>query len=103
VANFGGLATNANLNSMLRALLFSLVSSPDYSTLDVIRTLRGMSASQAALLPQLATTDLVRTVPRLEVPLVMAQSRLQVAPGDAAQRFHDSVTAPSKRLVWFEA
>jgi len=73
VANFGGLATNANLNSMLRALLFSLVSSPDYSTLDVIRTLRGMSASQAALLPQLATTDLVRTVPRLEVPLVMAQ------------------------------
>ena len=104
VANFGGLATNANLNSMLRALLFSLVSSPDYSTLDVIRTLRGMSASQAALLPQLATTDLVRTVPRLEVPLVMAQSRLdQVAPGDAAQRFHDSVTARAKRLVWFEA
>ena len=104
VANFGGLATNANLNSMLRALLFSLVSSPDYSTMDVIRTLRGMSASQAALLPQLATTDLVRTVPRLEVPLVMAQGRLdQVAPGDAAQRFHDSVTVPSKHLVWFEA
>jgi hypothetical protein len=63
-----------------------------------------MSASQAALLPQLATTDLVRTVPRLEVPLVMAQVRLdQVALGEAAHRFHDSVTAPSKRLVWFEA
>jgi pimeloyl-ACP methyl ester carboxylesterase len=63
-----------------------------------------MRASQAALLPQLATTDLVRTVPRLDVPIVMAQGRLdQVAPGEAAQRFHDSLTAPSKQLVWFES
>lgn len=103
VYNFGGVATNANFNSMLRSLLVSLVRSPDYSTADVIRTLRGMRASQAALLPQLATTDLVRTVPRLDVPLVMAQGRLdQVAPGEAAQRFHDSLTAPSKQLMWFE-
>ena len=104
VANFGGVATNANVTSMFRALLLSLVRSPDYSAAAVIRTLRGISASQAALLPQLATTDLVRTMPRLDVPLVMAQGRLdQVAPGEAAQRFHDSLTAPSKQLVWFES
>jgi pimeloyl-ACP methyl ester carboxylesterase len=104
VANFGGVATNANFNSLLRALLLSLVRSPDYSAADVIRTLRGIGASQAALLPQLATTDLVRTMPRLDVPLVMAQGRLdQVAPGEAAQRFHDSLIAPSKQLVWFES
>jgi pimeloyl-ACP methyl ester carboxylesterase len=41
-------------------------------------------------------------MPRLDVPLVMAQGRLdQVAPGAAAQRFHDLLTAPSKQLVWF--
>jgi pimeloyl-ACP methyl ester carboxylesterase len=103
VTNFGGVATNANYNGLLRALLVSLVRSPDYSAADVIRTVRGFSASQAALLPQLATTDLVRTMPRLDVPIVMAQGRLdQVAPGEAAQRFHDSLTAPSKQLVWFE-
>jgi len=103
VYNFGGVATNANFNSMLQSLLVSLVRSPDYSSADVIRTLRGMRASQAALLPQLATTDLVRTVPRLDMPLVMAQGRLdQVAPGEAAQRFHDSLTVPSKQLMWFE-
>jgi pimeloyl-ACP methyl ester carboxylesterase len=103
-ANFGGVAANATFNSLLRALLISLVRSPDYSAPAVIRTLRGMGASQAALLPQLATTDLVRTVPRLDVPVVMAQGRLdQVAPGEAAQRFHDSLTAPSKQLVWFES
>ena len=68
----------------------------------VVRTLRGVGASQAALLPQLASTDLVRTMPRLDVPLVMAQGRLdQVAPGEAAQRFHDCLTAPGKQLVWF--
>ena len=103
VANFGGVATNAKFSSLFRALLLSLVRSPDYSVTDVIRTLHGLGVSQAALLPQLATTDLVRTIPRLDVPLVLAQGRRdQVAPGEAAQRFHDSVTAPSKRLGWFE-
>jgi len=102
-ANFGGVAANANYNGILRALLVSLVRSPDYSPADIIRTVRGMSASLAALLPQLATTDLVHTMPRLDVPVVMVQGRLdQVAPGEAAQRFHDSLTAPSKQLVWFE-
>ena len=102
VANFGGVASNANFNGVLRALLFSLVRSPDYSVAAVVRTLCGVGASQAALLPQLASTDLVRAMPRLDVPLVMAQGRLdQVAPGEAAQRFHDSLTAPGKQLVWF--
>jgi pimeloyl-ACP methyl ester carboxylesterase len=102
VTNFGGVASNANFNGVLRALLFSLVRSPDYSVAAVVRTLRGIGASQAALLPQLASTDLVRAMPRLDVPLVMVQGRLdQVAPGEAAQRFHDSLTAPSKQLIWF--
>jgi pimeloyl-ACP methyl ester carboxylesterase len=101
--NFGGVTTNATFNGLLRTLLVSLVRSTDYSAADVLRTIRGMSAVPAALLPQLATTDLVRTMPRLDVPIVMAQGRLdQVAPGEAAQRFHDSLTAPSKQLVWFE-
>jgi len=104
VASYGGLTTSGSLNGELRALLVSLARSPDYPAAAVIRTLRGVMASQAALLPQLATTDLVRTMPRLDVPLVLAQGRLdQVAPGEAAQRFHDSVTAPSKQLVWFES
>jgi pimeloyl-ACP methyl ester carboxylesterase len=102
-ANFGGVASGANFTSVLRDLLASLVRSPDYSVTDIIRAIRGISASQAALLPQLAATNLAATMPRLEVPIVLAQGRLdQVAPGDAAQRFHDSLTAPSKRLVWFE-
>jgi len=37
------------------------------------------------------------------VPVVLVQGRLdQVAPGAAAVRFHDALSAPRKRLVWFE-
>ncbi len=102
-ADFGGVTTNTTYNGMLRSLLIGLVRSPDYSLADVVRSLRGVARTPAALLPELATTDLVRTVPRLEVPIVLAQGRHdQVAPGTATQRFHDALTAPSKQLVWFE-
>jgi len=102
-ANFGGVTRGATFTSIARALLTSVVRSPDYSTLDLIRTLRGITASQAALLPQLADTDLVRDLPRLDIPIIMIQGRLdQVTPGAPAQRFFDAVSAPMKRLEWFD-
>lgn len=102
-ANFDGVTRGATFNSLFRSLVSSVVRSPDYSTGDLIRTLLGLTGSQAALMPQLADTDLVRTVPSFDVPLVMLQGRFdQVAPAAAAQRFYDAVTAPSKQLIWFE-
>jgi pimeloyl-ACP methyl ester carboxylesterase len=103
VSNFGGVSTDADFNGTLRALLASLARSPDYSVADIVRTVRGITSTQAVLLPELSTTDLVRTVTQLEVPIVMIQGRLdQVAPAEPAQAFHDSLTAPGKQLVWFE-
>jgi pimeloyl-ACP methyl ester carboxylesterase len=102
-ANFGGVTSDARFTGLLRDLITSLLRSPDYSTADVVRSLRGITASQAALLPELADTDLVRTVPRLDVPVVLVQGRRdQVAPGEAAERFYAALAAPSKQLEWFE-
>jgi pimeloyl-ACP methyl ester carboxylesterase len=102
-SNFGGVTSNETYASLACELLASVIRSPDYSAGDVLRTVRGVSATQAALLGELATLDLVRTVPRLEVPIVMVQGRLdQVAPGEAAQRYASSLQAPSKQLIWFE-
>ena len=101
--NLGGVTTHETYMSLARRLVVSLVRSPDYSVGDVVRTLRGVSATQAALLPDLARMDLTHTLPRLEVPFVMAQGRLdQVAPGKAAERLTESLEAPSKQLVWFD-
>jgi pimeloyl-ACP methyl ester carboxylesterase len=101
--NFGGVTRNETYATLARGLLASLVRSPDYSAGDVIRTVRGITATQAALLPELATMDLARTLPRVEVPVVMVQGHHdQVAPGAAAQRYAGSLQAPGKRLVWFD-
>jgi pimeloyl-ACP methyl ester carboxylesterase len=101
--NYGGVTAGKDYAGVRRTLLGSLIRSADYSIADVVRAVRGISASQAALLPELAGTDLISTVPRLEVPIVLAQGRNdRVAPGEATQRFYDSVKAPTKRLVWFE-
>ena len=101
--NFGGVTAGETYGTLARGLLASLVRSPDYPVADVIRAVRGISATQAALLPELATLDLARTVPRLDVPVVMVQGRRdQVAPGAAAQRYARSLQAPGKRLIWFD-
>ena len=100
--NFGGVARNETYGSLGRKLLTSLVRSPDYSAGDVVRTVRGISATQAALLPEVAVLDLVHTLPSLGIPVVMAHGRHdQVAPIAAAQQYADALDAPSKQLVWF--
>jgi len=102
-ANFGGVRTGHTYNSMARSLLVSLLRSPDHSLADTVRALRGITAAQAALVPELAALDLTRTLPRLDTPIVMAQGRHdQIAPPSAAERYAASLEAPHKQLVWFE-
>ena len=101
--NFGGVTTDETYATLARALIASLLRSPDYSLLDVVRTVRGIRTTQAALLTEMAVLDLAGTVPKLEVPVIIAQGRRdRVAPGDAAERYAASLDAPSKGLVWFE-
>jgi pimeloyl-ACP methyl ester carboxylesterase len=103
ITNFGGVTAGATWNSQARTLAASLLRSPDYSPAAALRTVRGVTSSQAALLPLLASTDLVTTMPKLDVPIILVQGRLdQVTPGVPAQKFCDALTAPSKQLIWFE-
>lgn len=102
-SEFGGVSANETYGSIGRGLLASLLRSPDYTGWDIVRTFRGITNTPADLLAELADLDLVRALPRLDVPVVVAQGRQdQVAPGDAAQRYFDVLEAPSKRFVWFE-
>lgn len=101
--NFGGVRTGRTYNSEARRLLVSLLRSADYTLADAIRTIRGITAAQATLLPELAALDLTHTPTRLNTPIVMVQGRHdQVAPPFAAQRYAELLEAPTKQLVWFE-
>jgi pimeloyl-ACP methyl ester carboxylesterase len=101
--NFGGVRSGRTYNSMVHSLLLSLLRSPDYSLADAVRTLRGITAAQAALLPELAALDLTHALTRLDSPIVMVQGRHdQVAPASSAERYAELLEAPSKQLVWFE-
>ena len=103
VANFGGVRTGYTYNSIGRGLLASLLRSPDYSLADTVRAFRGITAAQAALLPELAALDLPHTLTRLTTPIVMAQGRHdRVAPPSEAERYAELLEAPHKQLVWFE-
>jgi pimeloyl-ACP methyl ester carboxylesterase len=102
-ASFGGVRTGHTYSSEARRLLASLLRSPDYSLADAVRAIRGITAAQAALVPELAALDLLHTLPRLNTPIVMAQGRRdQIAPPSAAERYAELLQAPSKQLVWFE-
>jgi len=102
-ANFGGVRTGHTYNSMIRSLLVSLLRSPDYSLADTVRTIQGITAVPAALLPEQAALDLTHTLTSLNCPIVMVQGRHdQVAPSSAAERYAELLEAPSKQLVWFE-
>jgi pimeloyl-ACP methyl ester carboxylesterase len=79
------------------------VRSHDYSLGDALRTLRGVTATQGVLLHEINEINLNASVPRLDVPFVMVQGRLDmVAPGGAARGYFDSLVAPKKEFVWFE-
>jgi pimeloyl-ACP methyl ester carboxylesterase len=102
-SSFGGVTTKETYGTIVRGLLVSLVRSSDYSLGDIVRTLRGITATQSELLSELATLDLVESLPSIGVPVVMVQGRHdQVAPADAAQRYASELNAPSKQFVWFE-
>jgi pimeloyl-ACP methyl ester carboxylesterase len=102
-ATFGGVTTGQTYASLTRELVSSLVRSPDYSAGDIIRTVRGITATQAALLPDLASMDLTRSLPYIDVPVVIVQGHQdQVAPGKSAQQYASSLQAPGKQLIWFE-
>jgi pimeloyl-ACP methyl ester carboxylesterase len=63
----------------------------------VLRTVRGITATQAALLPEIASMDLAATLPRIDVPVVMMQGRHdQVAPGEEAERYASLLQAPGR-------
>jgi len=81
------------------------LTSPEYSSLDLLRLVLGKLISVAATFwDYLDTVDLIEQVPRLEVPVFFLQGRHDYnTPGELVERYYEALVVPrGKQLVWFE-
>ncbi|GGP25289.1 alpha/beta fold hydrolase [Silvimonas amylolytica] len=80
-----------------------MISSVEYAWPEKLAFERAAERSFDLLLPQLATTDLATTVPKVDVPVYFAVGRYDhLAPYEISQAYFTHLQAPAKTWVWFE-
>ncbi|HVX91360.1 MAG TPA: alpha/beta hydrolase [Candidatus Paceibacterota bacterium] len=93
---------NESAASTDKALL-RLLESPEYSLLDVWRTLKGLFWTLEVMWDELKTVDLVRQVPRIDVPVYLFLGRHdRQVPAELAEAWLADLQAPRKEIIWFE-
>ncbi len=76
---------------------------PHNGWLDRFNFFRGIFASMDLLWPQIMSIDLVKQVPKFEVPVYFLLGRHDMeAPSVLAEQYFHALVAPRKRLLWFE-
>jgi len=80
-----------------------VLGGPESSIFDLPKTLRGFRFSLDALWPEVSTLNLLKLVPTLQMPVFFFLGRRDhwVLP-ETSVAYFDSLTARSKKLVWFE-
>jgi pimeloyl-ACP methyl ester carboxylesterase len=81
------------------------LSSPEYSSLDLLRLVAGNLVGPAATFwDYLESVNLLEQAPRLEVPVFFLQGRHDYnTPAGLVERYYEVLEAPrGKHLVWFE-
>ncbi len=87
----------------IRRLVFRALRTPEASLFDLVRLARGSIFSLRLLEPQQNDANLIRDVPRLDVPVFFILGRFdhQVAATVSAEYF-DAIETPHKQLFWLE-
>ena len=100
IQRIDGLVTPRALWHMVRLVL----GGPESSIFDLPNILRGFRFSIEAMWPEVSTLNLLERVPALTVPVFFFLGRRDhwVPPATSVAYFN-ALTAPAKRLVWFEA
>jgi pimeloyl-ACP methyl ester carboxylesterase len=80
-----------------------VLGGPEASILDVLNIMRGMQFSQDTMWADVSVLDLTTAVPTLRVPVFFFLGRYDhVIAADTSADYFQVLTAPAKRLVWFE-
>ena len=99
LTRFVGIVRGASLWRVSRIIL----GGPESSLLDLPNILRGTLFSTYAMWDEVSALNLIRAAPVLQVPVFFFIGRHDhvIAPRTSVAYF-DTLTAPSKKLVWFE-
>jgi pimeloyl-ACP methyl ester carboxylesterase len=80
-----------------------LLGGPESSIFDLPNILRGFRSSLDAMWAEVSRLNLVKLVPVLQMPVFFFLGRHDHwVPPEVSVAYFDVLTAPSKRLVWFE-
>lgn len=102
LARFGG-EIHGSRNGAFGLVIGGLLFSREYTLADRINFFRGILGSMRMLWPQLLEIDLFESVPEIRVPVFLLEGRYDhECPSEIAERYFDSIKAPSKELIWFD-
>ncbi len=102
LGRYGG-EVHRSRNGGFFVLLRCLLKATEYSWLDRINVFGGIFAAMRLLWPQILSINLFEQAPELQVPVYFLEGRHDhEAPATLAQRYHETLRAPRKDLVWFE-
>ena len=81
----------------------ALFGRPESSILDLTNLVRGFSFTLDAMWPEVSKLNLLKLVPALKIPVVIFVGRRdRWVPPETSVAYFEALTAPSKKLVWFE-
>lgn len=100
VSRFGGDIYTAPTTS---DLLLEALQADEFNLLDLIKLLQGSAFSAKQLWPEMSQTDLSSSVLSFDMPLLFLLGRHdRVVPSALAEAYLERLSAPYKKLVWFE-
>lgn len=80
-----------------------ILGAPEYSVFDLPKIVCGFRFSLRAMWDEVSRLNLVKAVPSLQIPVFFFLGRRDHwVPAETSVAYFDALTAPSKKLVWFE-
>jgi pimeloyl-ACP methyl ester carboxylesterase len=81
----------------------AVLAPQESSIFDLPRTMRGFRSSLGAMWTEVSRLNLIELVPALQMPVFFFLGRKdRWVPPEVSVAYFDALTAPSKKLVWFE-
>lgn len=100
IRKYGGAARLIDDN---KDYYFGFLLNPEYSLLDVIRYLKGVSLSQEVLLAEEVVNNITSSVNRLDIPFYFVMGKYDYMTSvNAAREYFETLEAPVKDFVLFE-